>query len=321
MSTDCSSSPDSNGMMKIVNYYKQAQIDSCIILLTEMCGSSVNHFNYWLTRHNLAVCKYQQSFIIDDPVLRNSAWEGFFDVWSAVSSLASSRSMSQLALVSACNILYCAAVGENGIEHNEKITLVGFQALERIAAQYGIASCPQLYLPREKLMFLLKNLACCKSLDKLEAHIILYMCTIMSLGDENDDILPIIEQILKNCADSYENQNANYFLLSPSEMKLVTSKQDFFQFVSELASLLLYIISCNSEKWCSKFSDKKIEHSQWTDLYQFIKLYEKVQTKQGTYGQLDIVANGNKLSFAINLLEAIKFSSEKQHSLAIKLCR
>lgn len=320
MNVELSSPVNLNRMVELVSHYEQGQISSCIVLLMKMCGSNVNHFDSLLARNNLAVCQYQQSFIINDIKHRKSAWENLLSVWSTVSCMPLSRAVNRLTLVSACNILYCAVAGEDNTVHYNKASEISFLALEKFAARHGIISCSRIGLPREKFMFLLQNLIRCKMLDKIEAHIILYMCVLIFLGDESNDVICIMEEILRNCNNTYESEKENYFLTSPSEMKLVTGRQDCFQIISELASLLCFICSCNNTQWCSNSSIRKIEHSRLKGLFQFIKSYAEIQFKEGNCGQLDLVPTEKELSFAVNLLEAVKFSSEKQHSVAIKLC-
>jgi len=305
-------------MVQFVSLYEQDQIDSCIVSLTKMSSSGVSELDCLLAKNNLAVCKYQQSFMINDVKLRNSARESLYDALSTVSCLPLSQAVSQLTLVTMCNIFYCDVINGDSKKLHDRANVISCQALERVAACHGIL-CSQMYL-HDKFMFLLENLVHSRRLDKTETHIILYICILIFLGDENYNVVKIIEQILSICDDICETQNESYFLISPLKIKLVTSGQEFFLFVPELAGLVLLISSFNNTECYYSLSVKKIKHSQLTSLFQFLKLYAKVQFKDSSCSQLNFVASENELRFAMNLLEAVKFS-EKQHSLAIRLCR
>ena len=321
---------DLNGsqMKRAVNYYEQGQISRCIATLTEMPNSNVNSINFE-HRNNLSVSKFQQSFLTDDIQLRNSATDDILNVWLAVFCIPLTSpqivNINQLTLVSASNALYCIIANHGYLKNHDRIHQIASQALERFSARHDLY-CLKPCSPQEKFILLLEMLINCQRLDETEISIILYICVLVLLYEEDDNLRRIVEQILKSHTvirhrykiDDQEGLSDNYFLLSPLEIPLITNCSNFNATIFEIASLLPLISSC--KKGQNDVSVRSVKHNKLIGLFEFMKLFTKFQlneTEKDQFGPYE----GEYLIFATNLLEAVQFAKKGQHSLAIKQCR
>lgn len=302
-------------MDEISRLYETGQFSRCISELNWL-PTYDSVIMQLIVEHNLAVSKWQLSYVSNEASLRTASFKELGELWSKLMSFSLKREHSQLTLACACNLIYCTLDG--GQNCDDRAFEVGCRAVELVLCQHGGPLCVEVVPSNtDSFSLITQRLIKGQYLEECEILLLLYLCSILSCLDDKEELVSLMVEISQLQLNTASCNNFSCFLLCPVQLIGIPKP-------TVILGLSTLIRASSRHKQEAQPGDGVIiQHQKLLHLYNLVITYTQFHRGKMIHSLKagDMKDFDNHLKFSLCLIRAAQLASDKNYDTALRFLR